>query len=68
MKEKSMKKKPAKKEVECRCPYCEEDLILVGAPFCSACKMVIVRCTMCLTAITDKDAKTCPRCGEPLQQ
>ncbi len=68
MKKESMKKKPAKaKGGKCFCPYCEEELIRVGAPFCAACKMVIIRCTTCLTAVTDKDAKTCPKCGEPLK-
>jgi len=67
MKKENMKKKPAKKGEECFCPYCEEELILEGAPFCAACKLIVIRCTKCLTVVTDKEAKTCPRCGEPLE-
>jgi len=61
------KKQPAKREGNCYCPYCEEELILVNAPFCTACRLAIVRCTTCLTVLKDEDAKTCHKCGTPLE-
>ena len=64
---KSTKKQPAKREEKCYCPYCEVELILEAAPFCSACQVTIVRCTSCLTVLKDKDAKTCHKCGATLE-
>lgn len=59
-------KKAAKKKVgkvkECLCPFCEEELMVAGLPFCMACRALLNYCTRC-KIVVEKGVKTCPRCG-----
>jgi hypothetical protein len=57
-----------KKEHRCLCPYCEEELVIAGCPFCHACGAVISYCVSCGVIVSDVDAAVCPECGAPLKK
>ncbi|MCL5026184.1 MAG: hypothetical protein M1531_06785 [Chloroflexi bacterium] len=59
-----MAEKPSEAEPKCQCPYCEEELQAVLAPFCSACGARIVYCQVCHVPV-DKESGVCPECGRP---
>ncbi|MBI4332242.1 MAG: hypothetical protein HY673_13280 [Chloroflexi bacterium] len=62
-------KKAAKKKVDavrkCLCPFCEEELMEDGSPFCMACKALMHYCSHCKIVI-ERSATVCPRCGGAL--
>jgi RNA polymerase subunit RPABC4/transcription elongation factor Spt4 len=60
-----MKKRKTEEE-RCLCPYCEEELVIAGAPFCKECAVVFRSCIKCQVTVLEKDAKSCPKCGGPL--
>ncbi len=63
MKKAITKKTQANKK--CTCPFCEEELIEEGSPFCSACHKLINYCIRCKIAV-QKGVVECPRCGGAL--
>jgi hypothetical protein len=65
---KSAKSGKDKKEHRCLCPYCEEELVIAGCPFCHACGAVINYCVSCGVIVSDFNATTCPECGAPLKK
>ena len=60
-----MKEKKAREE-RCLCPYCEEELLVLSAPFCQACGVIFRYCLKCQVTVLDKKATRCPECGGPL--
>lgn len=61
-----MKKAKKAKEERCLCPYCEVELIEAHFPFCQACGATVRYCVKCHITVLDKEAESCPKCGEPL--
>ena len=61
-----MKKEKKAKEQRCICPYCEEDLFDASSPLCQACGVVFRHCVRCQITVLDREATTCPKCGQPL--
>ena len=64
-----MKKAVTKKKEEgikgCMCPFCEEELVAEGSPFCVACRALMNYCRTCKIVVA-KGVKECPRCGGAL--
>lgn len=62
-------KKPVKKKAEaakkCLCPFCEEELMGEGSPFCMVCRAIMKYCTTC-KIVVEKGSTICPRCGGAL--
>ena len=54
------------KEGRCVCPYCDEEMMLADSPLCQACGVVFLQCAMCQITVLDREATSCPKCGEPL--
>lgn len=48
----------------CTCPYCDTEIVVEEAVFCTGCKTVIVECVHCGEPVR-QDAEECPHCGEP---
>ena len=61
-----MKNEKKAKEERCKCPYCEEEVILANFPFCQPCGVVFRYCLKCQITVLDREATNCPKCGEPL--
>ncbi len=61
-----MKKEKKAKEETCRCPYCDEALIIASQPFCKGCGITFRRCIKCQITVLDRKSADCPKCGEPL--
>lgn len=59
-------KKKAEGTKQCLCPFCEEELIGAGSPFCVACSALMKYCANC-KIVVEKGVKVCPRCGGPLE-
>lgn len=60
-----MKKAVTKKTAankKCLCPFCEDELMAEGSPFCNACRTLMNYCVTC-KIVVERGAKTCPRCG-----
>ena len=53
------------KERHCACPYCEQEVESIEAPFCQLCRVTLHRCAICY-AVVGKEATICPRCGAEL--
>jgi hypothetical protein len=54
------------KRKRCFCPYCEEELVISGLPYCQPCGVVLHYCTNCQIAVV-REAEVCPQCGGKLE-
>jgi len=61
-----MSEEPREKERKCLCPYCEEELVIAGLPYCQPCGVTLRYCIKCQIAVT-REAKVCPQCGGELE-
>jgi hypothetical protein len=61
-----MKKSEDTKEPRCRCPYCDEEIVLNPLPYCQPCQVELRYCPKC-TIVVDKMAKVCHQCGQTLK-
>lgn len=52
---------------KCACPYCEEELIVTGSPFCEGCGVTLRYCNEC-GAVLSGTVVVCPQCGTNIQQ
>jgi hypothetical protein len=53
-------------EKRCFCPYCEEEIIFSGLPYCQPCSVTLRYCSTCQIAVP-RDAEVCPKCGGKLE-
>ena len=51
----------------CVCPYCDEEIRVVMAPFCQSCGVALSYCTHCQVAL-EASAAECPKCGGPVEK
>jgi hypothetical protein len=51
----------------CVCPYCDEQVMVLMAPFCQSCGVALSYCTHCQIAL-DSSAAKCPTCGGPVEK
>jgi len=61
-----MKRSEETKGMKCRCPYCDEVIILNPLPYCQPCQVELRYCLKCNIAV-ERKAKVCPQCGEAIQ-
>ena len=53
---------PKEKERKCFCPYCEEELVISGLPYCQPCGVTLRYCIKC-QIVVEREAEVCPQCG-----
>lgn len=46
----------------CHCPFCNEEILEAGLPFCQFCGISVFYCPLCQNPVPP-DSATCPRCG-----
>ncbi len=51
-----------KKEIKCKCPYCDASIEEKESPICQVCKIRIIRCVECGNLVSSNIEK-CPKCG-----
>ncbi len=63
-----MKRSEKSKEKEGRsfCPYCEEEILTAGFPYCQPCGVLLRYCAKCQIAVV-REAVVCPQCGGKLE-
>jgi len=61
-----MKRSEETKGLGCRCPYCDEEIILNPLPYCQPCQVELRYCLKC-NIVVERKAKVCPQCGEAIQ-
>lgn len=54
-----------KNKKNCVCPYCDEEISAMPTHVCKPCQVELHRCVKCMVVV-DRDAKVCPKCGQPL--
>jgi len=57
---------PKKKERRRFCPYCEEEILSAGFPYCRPCSVTLLYCIKCQIAVV-REATVCPQCGGKLE-
>jgi hypothetical protein len=57
---------PKEKERKCVCPYCEEEILMAGFPYCQPCGVTLRYCSRCRIAVV-REAEVCPQCGGELE-
>ena len=55
-----------KEEIKHLCPYCEEEILTAGFPFCQPCGVSLRYCVRCQIAVV-REATVCPQCGGELE-
>jgi hypothetical protein len=60
------KKEPKAVERKCRCPYCDEEIIIAKLPYCQPCGVTLRYCSVCQVAVP-RDAEVCLHCGGKLE-
>ena len=48
------------------CPYCDEEMKEVAAPFCKPCEVEFVCCSKCGKMVA-KNVRVCPYCGVEIE-
>ena len=48
------------------CPYCEEEILEAGFPYCKPCGVTLRYCAKCDIAVV-REAVVCPQCGGELE-
>ena len=48
------------------CPYCEEEILMAGLPYCQPCGVTLRYCSRCQIAVV-REAEACPQCGGELE-
>jgi RNA polymerase subunit RPABC4/transcription elongation factor Spt4 len=61
-----MGEQPEAKEKKRSCPYCEEQILTTGFPYCQPCGVALRHCVRCQTSV-ERDAEVCPQCGGELE-
>ena len=51
---------------QCCCPYCAEELMVAGFPYCQACGITIFYCPKCRKPFP-RENKVCPHCGAEIR-
>ena len=57
---------PKSDEMRCICPYCEEEILTAGFPYCQRCGVTLRYCARCQIAVV-REATVCPHCGGELE-
>jgi len=58
--------KANEKERKRLCPYCEEEILTAGFPFCQPCGVRLRYCVRCQIPVV-REAAVCPQCGGELE-
>ncbi len=61
-----MSQQPEAKERKRSCPYCEEQILTAGFPYCQPCGVTLRFCVSCQIAV-EREAEVCPQCGGELE-
>ena len=61
-----MKRSEQPKESGCFCPYCEEEILMAGFPYCQPCSVTLCYCVRCQIVVV-REATVCPQCGGELE-
>jgi predicted amidophosphoribosyltransferase len=48
------------------CPYCDEEMLQAGLPYCQVCQITILYCPSCRTPLP-RDKRVCPNCGAEIK-
>jgi len=48
------------------CPYCDEEIMTAGLPYCQACGVTIFYCPKCRKPLP-RHNKVCPHCGAEIK-
>jgi hypothetical protein len=59
-------KEPISLEKKCRCPYCDEEIMLADLPYCQPCQVTLLYCPSCQIAMP-RESEVCPQCGGKLE-
>jgi len=60
-----MAKQKTKKR-ELFCPYCDEEIVKAGLPYCQSCGVTIFYCPKCRQPVA-RDKRVCPHCGAEIK-
>ena len=61
-----MSQQPEAKEKKRFCPYCEEQILTAGLPYCQPCGVTLRYCVRCQIAV-EREAEVCPQCRGELE-
>ena len=48
------------------CPYCDEEIMKAGLPYCQTCGITILYCPTCRKPLS-RDNEACPHCGADIR-
>jgi hypothetical protein len=47
---------------QCRCPYCDQEIMALDLPYCQACQVEVRYCPQCRKPLP-RETDVCPGCG-----
>lgn len=55
-----------KEKKQTYCPYCDEEIMKAGLPYCQACGLTIFYCPRCRKPLA-RENEVCPHCGADIR-